>query len=106
MTLCKRCGERISWMQKSGSPVPVEPGTRKPHWKRCKAVRASKRTPEVSEGRLIVGPLYRPSCGQCSIAPWEACACSHLLSDRPDVTAAVNAELDERLYLLLWQEAA
>jgi hypothetical protein len=50
----------------------------------------------------IRGERYRPSCG-CSVPPWEACACSHLLNQAQE---RLNSELDERLNFLLWKDAA
>jgi hypothetical protein len=86
-------------MQKGGKSIPVEPGTRKPHWKRCKALRNAKRTQEIGQGARIVGTNYKPSCGQCRAEPWSECACSSLLKDF--TAEKIHRELDERLQLLL-----
>jgi hypothetical protein len=77
-------------------------------WKRNQRnQRLEKRLAQEGKNHIVSpsirGELYRPSCG-CSVPPWEACDCSHLLTD--PVAERLNAELDERLNFVLWDEAA
>ena len=113
MTRCKSCGGGIDFNLVNGRWHPVQPETGKPHWPRCKARTKKLRKPEISEGVPITGERYRPSCGQCSIPPWEVCACSALLADvtlsnaritpspQKHCTDLFTQEADERLRLLL-----
>ena len=41
-----------------------------------KAARETPAVPRTRRGPTIVGASYKPSCGECSVLPWEVCACS------------------------------
>lgn len=71
-----------------------------PKAKRRKAKARPLARIEIRKGERITGRDYRPSC-DCTVPPWESCACSALLA-----SGSLAAELDERLELLLWKDAA
>lgn len=68
------------------------------------AKRYGKRPTHI-QAAPISGEFYRPSCGRCDQLPWNACACSALLPETAPEESP-TAELDERLQMLLWKEAA
>lgn len=76
MRACRYCEATIHWGCKAGQWMPLNADGSE-HY--CTG--RTRFIPDVNfkPGKRIVGPNYKPSCGECSIPPWETCACSALL---------------------------
>ena len=77
MSACKFCHAEIKWVREGKSWRPINPDG-SPHTVCRKRKRGDNRLTHV-EGERITGPLYKPSCGECTTPPWETCACSALM---------------------------
>ena len=81
---CRYCGAPMSWGCRAGQWLPLNADGSE-HF--CKG--ESRFIPDVNfkPGKRVVGPNYKPSCGECGVPPWETCPCSELLAG----VAAMNA---------------
>lgn len=79
MTACRYCSTTINWTRREGRNIPVE-ASGKEHVCALKprsiARHQGSRRANTMQGEHVVGQLYRANCGECSVPPWESCACS------------------------------
>jgi len=109
--ICFDCGMEYRWVYRDGRLMPINSADDLAHWASCRAFRQrgkamrkkSDRVPETRFTAKTTGSHYRPSCGQCSIPPWEVCACS--FKQEPSTAERINQEADERLQAALFEDA-
>ena len=80
--------QEIRWVQRDGKNHALDADGAN-HWRHCAGRRRAAKRVMTFSSPWIRGDLYRPSCGECGVPPWELCACSALLTaqqaeGRPD----------------------
>lgn len=99
MKPCTKCGLPVVWVKEQGKRKCRNPNG-SDHWDLCSQERTKRALRDgipfkekrghgvLHEGKKKYmgmraprarGAKYKPSCGKCSIPPWEICPCSALL---------------------------
>jgi hypothetical protein len=106
VTPCKQgCGLEVRWV-KDGKRWRCLNADGSDHWDLCSKTRTERAKAEGvpfkktdgegvtwqdkdrylhRQSKVITGDLYKPTCGECDLPPWEACACSAFLNQSKGV---------------------
>ena len=111
MTICFDCGGEYRWVYKKGKFHALNVSDDSNHWSDCQGRRKRKshrlRKPvNHVQGPRIVGANYSPSCGKCSVPPWEVCDCSRFMSYSTGGAERSNMEADRNFKLAIEKDAA
>jgi hypothetical protein len=97
MRSCNRCGLPIAFKRRNGRAIPVNPDG-SDHWDACKAQQRAKRSPDVIQGKTIIGERSRELPCRCTVPPWEDCPdCEHLQAwNEEEIARALCEMIGER----------